>query len=138
MIANYARLCVRYVAARILIKGAIGVEDFEEATLRDAASLALARRFDIEIDDNPDPNALHPVEVEMTLKGGRKLQRRIETVYGNPAKPMTRDAHLDKFRRNWRAAVRPLDPADGEEMIRRVEALEAESDVGRLVDLMVP
>lgn len=138
MIANYARLCVRYVAARILLAGEIGVEDFEEARLHDGESLALARRFDIDIDDNPDPNALHPIEVEMSLKDGRKLARRIETVYGNPAKPMTREAHLDKFRRNWRAARRPLDPAGAEEMIRRVDALEGETDVGSLVDLMVP
>ncbi len=138
MIPNYARLCVRYVAARLLIKGAISVEDFSEPLLRDGESLALARRFDVVIDDNPDPNALHPVEVDMTLKDGRTLSKRIEVVYGNPAKPMTREAHLDKFRRNWATALRPLDPANAEALIARVDALEDESDVGGFVDLMVP
>ena len=138
MIPNYARLCARYVAARILIKGGIGVEDFAEPILRDPESLALARRFDVAIDDNPDPNALHPVEVDMRLKDGRTLSRRIEVVYGNPAKPMTREAHLDKFRGNWTSSLRPLDPASGETLIARIDALEDESDVGSFVDLMVP
>lgn len=74
----------------------------------------------------------------MTLKDGRTLSKRIEVVYGNPAKPMTREAHLDKFRRNCATARRPLDLADAETLIARVDALEDESDVGGLVDLMVP
>ena len=43
--------------------------------------------------------------MSVRLKDGREFARTIDTVYGNPAKPMTRDAHLAKFRRNFGAAL---------------------------------
>jgi len=136
--ANYGRLCAAYVAARLLLKGSIGVEDFSAEALAAPDVLALGRRFDIGIDDNPDPNALTPVSVEVVLKGGARHATTVEVVYGNPAKPLSREAHLDKFRRNWRAAARPLDEATAERQIELVDGLEGVDDVGVLVDQMVP
>lgn len=138
MIANYARLCAAYVAARILIKGEIGVEDFKPEATRDPASLALGRRFEMAIDDNPDPNALTPIWLALELKDGSRHEITIEVVYGNPAKPMTRDAHLGKFRRNWAAAAKPLSAENADRLIALVDDLESVDDVSTLVDLMVP
>ncbi|MDP6709071.1 MAG: MmgE/PrpD family protein, partial [Alphaproteobacteria bacterium] len=114
MAVNYARLCTAYVAARALLRDFVGVEDFAPEVLNDAETLALGRRFEIRIDDNPDPNALTPIRVEMALKDGSRHEITIDTVYGNPAKPMTLEAHLAKFRRNWEAGARPLSPANAE------------------------
>ena len=138
MIANYARLCAAYVAARILIKGEIGVEDFKPEATRDPATLALGRRFEMAIDDNPDPNALTPIWLALELKDGSRHETAIEVVYGNPAKPMTRDAHLGKFRRNWAAAAKPLSAGNADRLIALVDDLESVDDVSTLVDLMVP
>lgn len=138
MTANYGRLCAAYVTARLLIKGGIGVEDFSAEALVDPEVLALGRRFDIRIDDNPDPNALTPVSVDVVLQGGARHSMTVDVVYGNPAKPLTREAHLDKFRRNWRAAARTLDEAAGERLITLVDELETVDDVSLLVDEMTP
>ncbi len=138
MIANYARLCAAYVAARILIKGEIGVEDFKPKATRDPATLALGRRFEMAIDDNPDPNALTPIWLALELKDGSRHEIAIGVVYGNPAKPMTRDAHLGKFRRNWAAAAKPLSAENADRLIALVDDLESVGDVCTLVDLMVP
>ena len=56
-------------------------------------------------------------------------------MYGSPANPMTRDAHLAKFRRNWVSGARRLAEADVETLIRLVDDLEAVSDVRELVAL---
>ena len=41
----------------------VDLDDFRPAALADEATHALARRFEMDVDDNPDPNALGPVTV---------------------------------------------------------------------------
>jgi len=138
MAPNYARLCAAFVAARALIGDTVGVEDFAPAALGDPQTLALAGRFDIADDGNPDPNALTPVTVEVRLRSGAGYEITLDVVYGNPGNPMTRAAHLAKFRRNWRAAARPLPETNAERLIERLDEIEAVADARRLVDLLVP
>ncbi len=102
---NYARLCAAYVTARALLGGTVGVEDFRPRAFADPATQALAARFEIAADGNPDANALTPITVEVTLENGARHGRTLTEVYGSPAKPMTRDAHLAKFRRNWQSGM---------------------------------
>jgi 2-methylcitrate dehydratase PrpD len=89
----------------------LGIDDFSDARRQDPETLALGRRIKLVVDGNPDPNALTPVTVTVRLKDGRELSRTIDTVYGNPAKPMSREAHLAKFRGNFQSAFNPL-PAE--------------------------
>jgi aconitate decarboxylase len=137
MAPNYARLSAAFVAATALIKGTVGVEDFRPEALADPATLALGRRVEVVSDGHPDPNALTPIRVEVRLQGGVTHGLTLDVVYGHPAKPMTRDAHLAKFRRNWAAGATPLPPEQGERLIALVDGLERVEDVRALVDLMV-
>ncbi len=132
---NYARLNGQYAAAVMLSRGFIGIDDFTIEAVRAPDRVALARKVSITVDGNPDPNALSPVEVDIHMTDGTVHGKRIETVYGNPAKPMTRDAHLEKFRRNWEAAACGLKPVDAEVMINRVDTLETVPDIRELIDL---
>lgn len=132
---NYARLNGQYAAAVMLSRGFIGIDDFTIEAVRAPDRVALARKVFITVDGNPDPNALSPVEVDIHMTDGTVHGKRIETVYGNPAKPMTRDAHLEKFRRNWEAAACGLKPVDAEVMINRVDTLETVPDIRELIDL---
>jgi aconitate decarboxylase len=136
MTINYARLCARYLAARALLRGGIGLEDFTPAVYRDAQTQALAQSIAIEVQDAGDPNALTPIEVEITLRNGARQSASLEVVLGNPAKPLGRDAHLEKFRRNCNMATRPLRHDNIERLIERVERLEDMTDVAELADLL--
>ncbi|MBI4184048.1 MAG: MmgE/PrpD family protein [Proteobacteria bacterium] len=138
MTTHYARLCAAFVAARALIRDTVGVEDFAPEALGDPATLALARRFALEVDDNPDPNALSPASVEVALAGGGRHAITVADVYGGPRNRMPRAAQVEKFRRNWKAAAAPLAEAGGEALIARIDRLEEVADVRSLVDLMVP
>lgn len=132
---NYARLNGQYAAAVMLSRGFIGIDDFTVDAIRSPDRVALARKVSIVVNDNPDPNALSPVEVDIHMADGSVHSKLIETVYGNPAKPMTRDAHLAKFRRNWEAAACGLRDVDAEVMINRVDTLETVPDIRELIDL---
>ena len=134
---NQARLSAPYAIACALQGGTVDLDDFRPAALADPARLELAGRVSVEADGNPDPNALGPVEVAVRLKDGGRHEIRIAEVYGSPARPMGREAHLAKFRRNWLAGAKPLPPAAGERLIARVDELETVSDVSLLIDPMM-
>jgi 2-methylcitrate dehydratase PrpD len=136
---GYARLCAAYVGARALLRGTVELEDFRPPALTDPATHALGRRFEMNVDDNPDPNALGPVTVSVELRERRQRHElRVDHMYGSPARPMSRDAHLAKFRRNWVSGAGCLDEANGERLIRLVDGVEALGDVRELVALTRP
>jgi aconitate decarboxylase len=138
MSANYARLCGSYVSACALLHAELGIDDFRDEQRRNPARLALGRRIKVVADANPDPNALTPVTVSVRLSSGRALSRSIDTVYGNPAKPMSREAHLAKFRRNFGSALHLLPARNADALIEMVEAIEKVTDVRQISELLKP
>lgn len=137
MTPNYARLCGSYAAARLLVTGDLGVSDFTPEALGDAATLELAQRITITADGNSDPNALTPVTVMVTRHSAADLSKSLSVIYGNPAKPMSHDAHLAKFRGNLAFAHGPVPAGNADTLIALVDDLESLDDARRLVDLMV-
>jgi len=97
MTVAYARLCLGYVGAVCLRRGTVGRGDFTPAALSDPATLALAQRLKVDPDANPDPNALHPVRVELDLADGRMLACDVADVLGSPARPLSAEAARAKF-----------------------------------------
>jgi 2-methylcitrate dehydratase PrpD len=138
MAVNYARLCGSYVSACALLRGELAFNDFSHERRHDPETLALGRRIKAITDDNPDPNALTPITVAVRLKDGRELSRTIDTVYGNPAKPMSREAHLAKFRRNFASALNPLPKENAGRLIEILDRVEHLEDVRRIGELLVP
>jgi len=135
MAVGYARLCGQYACASALISQGLGIADYSGDAIIDPARLSLAANVAIAIDDNPDPNALSPITVTVRLADGTQHVRSLDTIYGNPANPMTHAAHLDKFRTNARAAAKPLSEAAIEAVIAMVDNLETAETVGPLLDL---
>lgn len=138
MAPNYARLSGSYVAACALLHGDVGLEDFRNPALADPERLDLGRRIRVEVDDNPDPNALTPITVELTSRTGAGYSHSLETVYGNPARPMSEQAHLAKFRTNMAASAEPLAESAAEQVITSVGRIETVSDVAELFALLSP
>lgn len=138
MTPNYARLCGAWASARLLVTGGLDVDDFTAAALNDPTTLTLARQVSIQPDGNPDPNALAPVTVTVQLRDGSEHAETLSVIYGNPARPMTRAAHLAKFRRNLAFAAGPVPATSADALIVMVDRLEELDDARRLVDLMMP
>jgi 2-methylcitrate dehydratase PrpD len=85
----YARLCLPLLAAMMINDGVIDPRRFTETTFFDPDIADLARRVFVTIDDNPDPNALSPQRLVITLKGGRVIERAIPNTLGSPAAPLS-------------------------------------------------
>ena len=74
----------------------------------------------------------------MRLNGGATHESRVSEVYGSPARPMGREAHLAKFRANWLSGARVLAEAAGERLIALIDEVETVRDVAILVDPIIP
>jgi 2-methylcitrate dehydratase PrpD len=97
MTVAYARLCLPYVGAVCLRRGTVGLGDFTPDALADPDTLALARRLSVIADGNPDPNALHPVRVELDLADSLTLASDVSEVPGSPARPLSPQQARGKF-----------------------------------------
>ena len=134
--ASYARLCMAYAIAKVLQHGALDPLHFRGAALADPDSFALAARVRVEVDDNPDPNALAPQQVTVRLTDGTRLAWRCETMLANPQRPLTRDQHIAKFRRCLTLSAAPLPPDRADRLLDLVDGLEHLADTRDLVALL--
>lgn len=132
---NYARLCLQYVGALILKTGTIEVTDYRRERIEDTDLQALARRVNIIVDDNPDPNALNPQRVVIKSDSGQQEVEVIDTL-GSPANPLTEQQHLAKFRNNWKYARDSMSDDVREATIDTVNNLEALEDMRQLSQLL--
>lgn len=97
MSVAYARLCLSYVGAVCLRRGTVGLDDFSPGALTDPDTLAAARRLVVIADGNPDPNALHPIRVELDLADRRTIACDVADILGSPARPLSPAAARAKF-----------------------------------------
>jgi 2-methylcitrate dehydratase PrpD len=135
--ANYARLCMAFIGAKVLLHGKIDLAHYRGAELTDPATHALAGRIVVESDGNPDPNAMVPQEVVVTLEDATVLRWRCPVMLADPARRLGREQHLAKFRRCLDFAKEPLRSGAGDTMIDLVDRLERLADVRELVEPLV-
>ena len=134
MTAGFARLSLPYVGAVCLRRGNVELGDFTAAALADADTLRLARRLTVVEDDNPDPNALLPQQVEVDLAEGRTVAIPVSSVLGSPERPLSPEAAHAKFTACW-ASAPDLPAEQGEALWDAVLGLEALDDVRPLAKL---
>jgi len=130
MDTNYARLCARYVAARALLAGTVALDDFTPEACRDETSQRLAAKIAILVREDCDPHKLVPIGVTVEMEDGARHEIELAEVYGAPGRPMSREAQLEKFRANCRAAARPLAQDAVERLITTLSNLRDVDDVG--------
>jgi 2-methylcitrate dehydratase PrpD len=128
-----AQMSLRYCVAAALTDGRLGVAQFAPDRIADPRLADLAARVDVAVDAELD--RLYPesrpgvVEVER-LDGGR-LGARVDEPRGSPARPLTRDEAVAKFREQARTALadagveRLLRAVDGVAGLRAVELAAA-------------
>jgi aconitate decarboxylase len=127
--ASYARLCISFIGAKVLLRGEIDLAHYRGAELTDPATHELAKRIVVLSDGNPDPNALVPQEIVVRLKDATVLRWHCPTMLANPARRLTREQHLAKFRRCLDFAKEPLRPGTGDALIDLVDRLEQLADI---------
>lgn len=133
MAPGVARLCGRFLVPSALLDRGIDVTTYRQERLSDPDLLAAAERVVLEVDDNPNPNALEPQNVRIDLRDGRTLEIHLPEALGSPRRPLTRAQHLHKFRTNLAIAGRE---EFAERIIELVDRLETLDNVGELFALL--
>lgn len=133
--ASYVRLCLAWAAARALENGSIDLADFRGDALTRPTTLELARRVTLKDNGNPDPNALAPQSLVVRLRNGTEFHWSCETMLANPARPLTLEQHLAKFRRCLDFAATKLPANAATRLIEAVDRLETIEDVRLLSSL---
>ncbi|MEM7730298.1 MAG: MmgE/PrpD family protein [Pseudomonadota bacterium] len=136
MSPNYARLCFPYLAAVTLTRGTVGLDDFMRDSLDDPDFLALAGRVSVTANHVEDPAAFVPQSARAVLKDGSERLAMTAKLYGSPADPLSREAHLAKFRRCVAFGLSDDKAAAvADALIARTDSLERFDDVRNLFRL---
>jgi 2-methylcitrate dehydratase PrpD len=133
---NYARLCTAFVVAKVLQHGQLDLSHYRHAELADARTNALASLVRVQLDSNPDPNALVPQHLAVRLRDGRELLWTCQSMLASAERPLTQEQHLAKFRRCCAFAERPWSDTETEALIGCVDQLEMLDDVRVLTKML--
>ncbi|MDE0799140.1 MAG: MmgE/PrpD family protein [Rhodospirillaceae bacterium] len=125
----YARLCLPYLAASVLIDGTINVASSSLENFSDPGRLALAAKVSVEDNGNPDANALAPQKVSVILSDGRELAEDVFYLLGHPDNPMSEAQHQAKFMDTAASAAQPIAADMADTLYSRFMTLQDEADV---------
>ena len=131
--ANYAKLCLRFVAGTYLAKGGVDVPDFRGEALTNPLTHHYASLVDVVLDANPDQNALDPQTISVTLTSGARHAVTLPHVYGNPDVPLSDAENEAKFLRCLSYATAPLSTAKAKALIDAIAGLEQLADISTLI-----
>ena len=128
------KFSVQYTTMVALLDGAVTVESFDNGRRFATDAVALLPRVTLTFDDAiPVDFASMHAEVQVTLRDGRTVSTRIKELSGFVGFPLTREQRVAKFQS---CARRVIDPADADEVLQRVEALQSEPDMRTIMNLM--
>lgn len=112
MTPAYARLCLPFLLALMLLERAIDPRLFNSETFAREDLAALAARIEIVDDGNPDPNAMSPQRAEVIFTDGEHRDLPIPVTLGSPKEPLTATQSESKY-----GLCRELAPASSDPRI---------------------
>jgi 2-methylcitrate dehydratase PrpD len=131
---NYARLCMPFALAKVLQHGSLDPMHFRGDALHDPQTFMLSQKVSMQIDDNPNPNALAPQVVSVRLRDGRALEHAIDTMLASPKRPLSEEARMKKFQRCWSLAAEPM--GDSAALLAAINGLEHCRDIQEVTTLL--
>lgn len=135
---NYARLCMAYIGAKVLLNGFIDLTHYRGSELSDVYTHKIASRIEMISDSQTDPNALVPVSVEMRLRNGEVRTWSVGQMLASPTRRLSREQHLAKFRRCWEFSASTITVDKSETLVELVDHLENVTDVKQLLACLSP
>lgn len=120
-----AKFSVQYCVASALLRGRVGLREFEPAAVAEPAIRRLMTH--VRVVHNPALDAQYPAawpaRVSVTLDDGRMLTEQVDDPKGDPENPLSWDEVEGKFRQ---MIVGTMWDGQGDEWIERVRTLEQE------------
>jgi aconitate decarboxylase len=133
----HARLSLPFTVANALVRGRMEISDAEGAAPLDPIIQDLASKVAVVVDPELAPaNAPAPQRLEVVLRSGERIIRRIDVLKGAPGRSLSWEETVEKFWACWHYAKPPIPEALACQAIARLASLEAETDIGDLVRLL--
>lgn len=110
MTPSYARLCLAFLVPLLLRDGIINPALFVPEQFADPDLCRLGAKISVRLNDNPDPNALAPQQLGITLVDGTVLTREITGNPGSPDVPMSAAQAAVKYELCRALAAESADP----------------------------
>ncbi|WP_296555885.1 MmgE/PrpD family protein [Pigmentiphaga sp.] len=131
-----AQFSVQYSVAAALLRRRFGVGDIEPEAVLDPATLALARRVAVHVDETWGNSRAATVTVR-THAGGRR-ERHVAHIPGSREAPLSEADRGDKALDCLRAGACPLDAAQAQRLVERVLGLDELANAGELLKGLGP
>jgi 2-methylcitrate dehydratase PrpD len=133
--ASAAMNSIPFIVAKAIVNGRIGLDDFQDQGRSQPAALAMTSRIDHLVDRAlAAPRGLEPGVVDFVLTDGRTLRQRVDAPQGHPARPISTEGVVTKFRTNAGYAKRSRSDAAVDRLVDRVMNLDDIDDIGLLFD----
>jgi len=131
-----AKFSMPFCAAAAAVRGHVGIETFDDRTLRDPAIAPVRSRVTMSVDSTLDPNAppLTQARVRVRLRDGRVLERLASGARGYPERPASDDELGRKF---LSCATRALPDAAARQALDALRAIDAAPSVRSAIDLVL-
>jgi 2-methylcitrate dehydratase PrpD len=127
-----ARFSAFYTAATALVRGAVGLGDFDAQARADADVLALAARMTATCDPVRLPGAVGGV-LALVLDDGSRLEEAVVVPLGAPSRPLGEEAMIGKFVACLGMAAVPWPADEAGRLARRLLALDGDTQVAALL-----
>jgi len=123
-----------FCAAAAVVRGRVGIETFDAATLSEAAILSLQSRVTMRVDPTLDPSApsLTQARVTVRLRDGRVLIAEANGARGYPDRPASDEQLAVKF---TSCAMQTLSPPEAASALAALRDIDALADVRTLTPL---
>ena len=131
-----AKFSMPFCAAAAASRGHVGIDTFDDQTLRDPAIDVVRRRVSMSIDSTLDAAAppLTQARVRVRLRDGRVFERLASGARGYPQRPASDDELGRKF---LSCATRALPGAGAQQALAALRAIDAAPSVRSTVDLVL-
>ena len=127
------KFSVQYTTLVALLDGEATIESFTNERLAAPDIAALLPKVELRMDDAiPLDRLKMHVIVDVRLKDGRQLSKRVDRLLGEAGNPLTRDQRLKKF---FSCTRRVLEEKAAVRMLELVEQLERLPDITEVMDI---
>ena len=130
-----AQFSLSYILASTISRKGVEIENFSREAVRDQSLAPHIKKINVVV--SPDISSRFACRIEIRMKNGNVLSKRVDTPKGQPENPMSWEESVEKFRRCSKYAAKPLNPENLEQFIQRLRSLEDISDSANLVQFLV-
>lgn len=134
----YVQFCIPYTVTASLLRKDLFISDFDEKAIRDPKIEPIATKVNLFPDEEvplstPTVVKMAPVTVEVIMKNGKVLSKRIDNPKGDPKNPMSMDEVIEKVKKCIPYSAYPLDEKRVNKGIEMIGELEKLDDIRKLI-----